>query len=122
LKPGAFKLCFKKTEIQLVQPHLGDLPHGAEVVDRVPPRHTGCFNRAADPAAAAAAVSRRRVHRESGAQVIRRRRVIAHHADRLRFLACEPTQASRRRRVVALQVEFERQILKPGFHLIGFRL
>ena len=25
-------------------------------------------------------------------------------------------------RVVALQVEFERQILKPGFHLIGFRL
>jgi hypothetical protein len=26
------------------------------------------------------------------------------------------------KRVVALQVEFERQILKPVFHLIGFRL
>jgi hypothetical protein len=25
-------------------------------------------------------------------------------------------------RGVALQAEFERQILKPGFHLIGFRL
>jgi hypothetical protein len=27
-----------------------------------------------------------------------------------------------RTRAVALQVEFERQILKPVFHLIGFRL
>jgi hypothetical protein len=25
-------------------------------------------------------------------------------------------------RCVALQVEFERQILKPAFHLIGYRL
>jgi hypothetical protein len=30
--------------------------------------------------------------------------------------------ADRTRRAVALQVAFERQILKPVFHLIGFRL
>jgi hypothetical protein len=31
-------------------------------------------------------------------------------------------EAGAQLRVVALQVAFERQTLKPGFHLIGFRL
>jgi hypothetical protein len=41
------------------------------------------------------------------------------------WLAREPPHAPAAAlhvRVVALQVEFERQILKPGFQLIGYRL
>jgi hypothetical protein len=42
-----------------------------------------------------------------------------------RFQGLEPGamgQPAQPHRSVALQVEFERQILKPVFHLIGFRL
>jgi hypothetical protein len=36
--------------------------------------------------------------------------------------AAAAATASRRRRCVAVQVAFERHILKPVFHLIGYRL
>jgi hypothetical protein len=39
-----------------------------------------------------------------------------------RVLANPPVLERLRRRDVALQVEFERQTLKPVFHLIGYRL
>jgi hypothetical protein len=43
------------------------------------------------------------------------------HRERLRVGECRGT-IRRRGRAVALQVAFERQILKPGFHYIGYRL
>jgi hypothetical protein len=127
-----------------VEPHAGEaLDAAADVPGRAAVATVAPAAPAAAPAAAAPAVATRQrcLNRQAGterARTRRRRPYTLYYIPppgRCRILnVCVYTGLLRRhrslpaarpllnRRFVALQVEFERQILEPVFHLIGFRL